>query len=162
MGLTAILVLIALAALLLALAGIIIPGLPGIQLLWVIIAVDYWLLGYLDLSWGAMLLLTLVAVATVIGDYVATFVGVKKRGGSTLGAIGSVVGLLLGLALFQLPGMLIGCFLGALAGELLRGKEIHKAGYIAFGALLGYAASGAVQFIAWGIYATVIFYHIFT
>lgn len=78
-----------------------------------------------------------------------------------MGAIGSVVGLIAGLALFQLPGMLIGCFLGALAGELLHGQEVRKAAYIAVGALFGYAASAAIQFAIWGLYAAVIFYHIY-
>ncbi|MDD4657951.1 MAG: DUF456 domain-containing protein [Eubacteriales bacterium] len=161
MTVTIVLTIIAILALVFALIGIIIPGMPSIQALWVLVAIDYWFLGYLELSGKTMIILSLAAAFTVIGDYVTTSMGVKKRGGSTLGAIGSVVGLIAGLALFQLPGMLIGCFLGALAGELLHGQEVRKAAYIAVGALFGYAASAAIQFAIWGLYAAVIFYHIY-
>lgn len=162
MTVTIVLTIIAILALVFALIGIIIPGMPSIQALWVLVAIDYWFLGYLELSGKTMIILSLAAAFTVIGDYVTTSMGVKKRGGSTLGAIGSVVGLIAGLALFQLPGMLIGCFLGALAGELLHGQEFRKAGYIAVGALFGYAASAAIQFAIWSMYAAVIFYHIYS
>lgn len=157
-----VLTVIAILALIFALIGIIIPGMPSIQALWVIVAIDYWFLGYLDLAGTTMIILSAAAAFTIIADYVATSMGVKKRGGSALGAIGSVAGLIAGLALFQLPGMLIGCFLGALAGELLHGHDVRKAGYIAVGALFGYAASAVIQFAIWGMYAAVIFYHIYT
>lgn len=157
-----VLTLIAILALVFALIGIIIPGLPSIQALWVLVAIDHWFLGYLGLSGQMMIILSVAAAFTVVGDYVTTSMGVKKRGGSTLGAFGSVVGLIVGLALFQIPGMLLGCFLGAMAGELLKGKELKKASYIAVGALFGYAASAAIQFAIWGMYAAVIFYHIYS
>jgi len=159
---TVLLTLVAIIALIFALIGIIIPGLPSIQALWVLIAIDYWFLGYLDLSGRTMIILSIAAAFTVIGDYVTTSLGVKKRGGSTLGAIGSVVGLIAGLAIFQIPGMLIGCFVGAMVGELLKGREVNQAAHIAVGALFGYAASAAIQFAICGMYAAVIFYHIYT
>ena len=108
-----------------------------------------------------MFWLTILAVATLVIDYLATALGVKKRGGSFFGTIGSVIGLVGGLALFQIPGMLIGCFLGALLGELLHGHEFEKASHIAVGALLGYATATVLKLGTWLIYAVVIFYHIY-
>lgn len=156
------LTIIAVLALIFAFIGIIIPGIPSIQALWVLVALDYWFLGYLGLSGRTMILLSVAAVFTIIADYAATAFGVKKRGGSTAGAICSVIGLIAGLALFQLPGMLVGCFLGAMAGEILRGRQMQEASYIAVGALFGFAASALIQFIIWILYAVVIFYHIYT
>lgn len=156
------LTIIAVLALIFAFIGIIIPGIPSIQALWVLVALDYWFLGYLSLSGRTMILLSVAAVFTIIADYAATAFGVKKRGGSTAGAICSVIGLIAGLALFQLPGMLVGCFLGAMAGEILRGRQMQEASYIAVGALFGFAASALIQFIIWILYAVVIFYHIYT
>lgn len=156
-----ILVLVAVVGLAFALTGIIIPGLPGIPVLWVLVAVDYWFLGYLEIPGMTMFWLTILAVITLVIDYLATALGVKKRGGSLPGTIGSVIGLIAGLAVFQIPGMLIGCFLGALLGELIKGHELDKAAYIAVGALFGYATATILKLGAMIIYAAVIFYHIF-
>jgi len=157
-----VLTIIAVVALLLALVGIIIPGLPGIPVLWVLIALDYWLLGYLDLPGMTFFWLTILAALTLGIDYLATAFGVKKRGGSTLGVIGSVLGLIIGLAVFQIPGMLIGCFLGALVGELFHGHEFEKASSIALGALFGYASATVLKLGAWLVFAISIFYQIFS
>lgn len=153
---------IAAVVLLLDLGLIIFPGIPGIPVLWAVLALDYWVFGLLSLSGTTLFLLLAAAAFTVIADYVATLMGVKKRGGSTLGAIGSVAGSIIGLAVLQLPGMLVGCFLGALAGELLHGKRLPTASHIAVGALLGYAVSMVLQFGIWGVFAFVVFYHIYT
>ena len=147
--------------LLVGLAGVIIPGMPGIPVVWVVVALDYWLLGFLDLSGIAMLVLSVLTAATLVIDYLATLLGVKKKGGSFLGMLGTFLGLIIGLVVFNIPGMLIGCFLGALAGELLHGKTRSQASSIALGSLLGYAAAAAFKLATWIIYAIVIFYNIF-
>ena len=153
--------LVAALTLLVGLAGVIIPGMPGIPIVWVVVAIDYWFLGYLGLSGTGMLLLSVLAAATLVIDYIATMLGVKKKGGSFLGMLGTFIGLVVGLVVFNIPGMLIGCFLGALAGELLHGKSSSQASSIALGSLLGYAAGAAFKLAAWIVYAVVIFYNIF-
>lgn len=157
-----ILSLIALAGVIVALFGIIFPGFPGIPVLWVLVAIDYWFFGYLELPGLTMILLTVLAVLSLLIDYLATALGVKKRGGSIAGSIGSVVGLIVGLAIFQIPGLLLGCFAGALVGELINGKEFGKAANIALGALLGYATATIFNLATLVVYAAVIFYYIFT
>lgn len=153
--------LIALVGVIAALVGIVIPGLPGIPILWILVAADYWFLGNLELSALTMVWLTVLAVMTLVIDYLATALGVKKRGGSLLGTIGTVLGLVLGLILFQIPGMLVGCFLGALVGEMLQGKDFNKSANVALGALLGYATATILKFAALVVYTAVIFSHIF-
>jgi len=156
-----ILTIIAIIALLVAGTGIVLPALPGIPVLWVLVAIDFWFLGYLELSGMAMFWLTFLTVLTVVIDNLSTSLGVKKRGGSTAGMIGSVIGLIVGMALLNVPGMLIGCFAGALAGELLHGHQLKRAAYIAVGALFGYATSVAVNLGIWLTYAVIIFYNIY-
>ena len=67
--------------------------------------------------------------------------GGKKRGGSKAGAIGSAIGLVAGLTVFQIPGMLAGCFPGRFGGEMLSGRDFNQAASIAVGALFGYATA---------------------
>jgi uncharacterized protein YqgC (DUF456 family) len=144
-----------------SLIGIIIPGLPGIPVLWILVALDYWLFGFLGLSGTTMFWLTVLAGVTLVIDYLATALGVKKRGGSLPGLIGSVLGLFVGVMVFNIPGMLIGCFLGAMLGEMIKGHELEKASYIAVGALFGYATATALKLAAWLVYAVVIMTNIF-
>lgn len=158
---TIVLVIVAVLTLMLGMAGVILPGLPGVPIMWVVVAIDYWLLGYLELSAGSMLMLSVLAAATLIIDYLATSLGVKKRGGSTWGIAGTLVGMVSGLIIFNVPGMLAGCFLGAFVGELIHGKTTLQASSIALGSLLGYAVATAFKLAAWLLYAVIIFYNIF-
>lgn len=160
MTITAVLLAIAILGLLAALVGIIIPGLPGIPILWVLVAIDFFFTGYLELGTGIFLILTALAALTLGVDYLATLLGVKKRGGSLPGVIGTAVGLVAGLVLFNIPGMLIGCFLGALAGELVHGKDTAQAASIALGALVGYAVATAFKLAVWLVFAVVLFANI--
>jgi len=157
---TIILLVIALAAIALTLAGIVLPGLPGIPVLWVLVAADFWFFGYLGISGMTMFWLSLLAAITVGIDYLATALGVKKRGGSKAGAIGSAIGLVAGLTVFQIPGMLAGCFLGALAGEMLSGRDFNQAASIAVGALFGYATATVFKLGVLAVYGYVIIAHI--
>lgn len=152
---------VAALALLFALVGVIIPGLPGIPVLWLLVALDYWWLGRLGLAAGSMVILSVLAAATLIIDQLATLVGVKKRGGSFLGVVGTIVGLVGGMVLFNIPGMLIGCFTGALVGELINGQQFQKATSIAFGSLVGYAFATAFKLAVWVYYTVTLFIYIF-
>lgn len=156
-----IMIIVASLILLLGLAGVILPGLPGIPIMWVVVAIDYWFLGYLGLAQTWMVVLSALAAATLVIDYLATSFGVKKKGGSIWGMAGTLIGMISGLILFNLPGMLVGCFLGAFAGELIHGKTSRQAGAIALGSLLGYAIATAFKLAAWLLYAIIIFYNIF-
>lgn len=101
----------------------------------------------------------LVVAAVVVFDYVVPAMGAKKFNCSRLGVIGCVVGTFTGL--FFLPlGVVLGPFLGALAGELIHGKELASSLKGAFGAFLGFVAGLVVKFacccfIAFRYYAAV-------
>ena len=70
-------------------------------------------------------------------DYVVPAAGAKRYGASKLGIWCSIAGLLIGLFSFPPFGMLIGGFVGAVAGELLAGREGGKALRAGWGLFLG-------------------------
>lgn len=75
------------------------------------------------------------AVVTLL-DYIVPAWGAKKFHCSRGGTFGCFVGTIVGL--FFLPfGILAGPFLGALAGELISGKELGSALFGSLGALVG-------------------------
>jgi hypothetical protein len=89
------------------------------------------LLGYLSLlvisipasfdllSPFVLVVLGILAVASLILDNVFPVLSSKRAGASKAGIIGSVVGIVAGLIFFPPFGAIIGAFVGALAGELI-------------------------------------------
>jgi len=97
-----------------------------------------------------------LAVLVTILDYVVPVVGAKKYGASKLGVWISMIGMLIGVLFFPPWGMLIGAFVGALAGELLAGKEGRKSLRAAWGVFVGNVVGVGVKLAYCG--AIIFFY----
>ena len=91
------------------------------------------------------------AVATLL-DYVVPALGAKKFHCSKLGVFGCVVGTLVGLFFFPI-GLLLGPFLGAVAGELLSGKSAGRSVWGGFGAFLGFLTGVLIKLAVCGTMA---------
>jgi len=79
----------------------------------------------------------LTLLVTVV-DYVVPVYGSKKMGATKYGIWGSTIGLLLGIFFFPPFGIILGPFLGAVAGELIHGKKMNDALRSGFGAFIGF------------------------
>ncbi|WP_183422249.1 DUF456 domain-containing protein [Luteibacter sp. Sphag1AF] len=137
-------------------AGAILPALPGIPLifagLWVAAATDgyrhvglWWLVG--------------IAVAGIVGvaiDFVAGTLGAKRVGASSRALWGAAIGTVVGM-FFGLPGLLLGPFLGAVAGEMMSGKSALRSAHVGvstwFGMLLGTLVKLVISFVMIGLFA---------
>lgn len=127
-----------LAALLMlgGLAGAVLPALPGIPMIfggiWLAAAVD----GYRHL--GLWWLLGLGALGTfgVAVDFIAGALGAKRVGASRQAVWGATIGTFAGL-FFGVPGLLLGPFAGALAGELMAGQSVLRSAHVGAGTWLG-------------------------
>ena len=92
-----------------------------------------------------------LTILASISDYLIPAIGAKKYGASRLSVWVSIMGMVIGLFLFPPWGMLIGAFLGALAGELLagqRGKDLLRVGW---GVFLGTMLSTGLKLALSGI-----------
>ena len=78
-----------------------------------------------------------LTVLVTILDYLIPAAGAKKYGASKLGVWGSLIGLFVGFFVFPPFGMFVGGFVGAVAGELLVGREGGKALRAGWGAFVG-------------------------
>ena len=92
-----------------------------------------------------------VAVVTLL-DYVVPALGARRFNCSRLGVFGCVVGTIVGL-FFMPVGLIVGPFAGALAGELLAGKEIRQSLKGAAGAFIGYVAGILLKLVCCGCLA---------
>ena len=80
--------------------------------------------------------LVLVVVLQVV-DYITPLLGSKYSGGTSFGNRGCIAGTIIGM--FFMPwGLIIGPFVGAIAGEMMGGQDLAQAIRAGIGTLLGY------------------------
>lgn len=125
-------------------AGLVIPVLPGIVLIFAGFVVAAWAEGFVYAGWGTITVLALLCVGAYLFDAVAGILGARRFGAGRYGVFGAAAGTLAGM-FFGLPGLLAGPFLGAVAGELLARKEIRAAGLAGLGAWIGLVTGAAVK-----------------
>lgn len=121
---------------LIGLAGTILPALPGIPLifagLWLAAGVDrYHHVG----AWWLSIIAVLGAIGFIV-DFVATALGAKRVGASKLAIWGAAIGTLVGV-FFGIPGLVLGPFIGAVAGELLSGTSVLRSTHVGIATWLG-------------------------
>jgi uncharacterized protein YqgC (DUF456 family) len=91
-----------------------------------------------------------------IGDNFFPAMMTRRFGGSRSAAIGSLLGLVAGMFFLPPFGLIIGSFIGALAGELIHNRsDKDKALKVAFGAFLAFILSTGAKLI---ISSVMIFY----
>ncbi|WP_313644006.1 DUF456 domain-containing protein [Stenotrophomonas sp.] len=117
-------------------AGIILPALPGVPLVFVGLLVAAWGDGFERVGWLPLVVLGVLTVISVIVDVIATVIGAQKVGASKLALLGSAIGTVVGL--FFMPiGLFVGPFAGALLGEYLHGRQLGQATKVGLGTWLG-------------------------
>jgi uncharacterized protein YqgC (DUF456 family) len=149
--------LLALAAVLVIVgfAGLVLPGLPGAPLVFAGLFLAAWAEHFAYVGTGTLIVLALLTAATFVIDFLASAVGARRFGASPRAALGAAVGGLVGL-FFGLPGLLVGPFLGAVAGELTARRSLGDAGRAGIGATLGLAIGLAAR-LALGVSMLAIF-----
>jgi len=126
------------------LAGLVLPALPGPPLLFAGLVAAAWAEDFAYVGAGTLVALGGMAVVMYVADFAATAFGAKRFGASPRAAIGAAIGALLGLFLGVL-GVLLGPFVGAVIGELSARRDIFAAGRAGIGATLGLAIGAAVK-----------------
>ncbi len=173
---------ISLAAMLVGLVGAVVPGLPGVPLIFLSALVYAYLTSFEVVGGWIIALLGLFAALALVADYVATSYGARRFGASwagTLGgAVGGIVGTLAGMLFFGIGaflGLILGTIGGVFLGEYLRRRERpsadregqqgsaasnrgdwRRASRAAGGVFVGYIASAVAQGIL-GLLSVVVF-----
>ena len=130
---------VALLVMAVGVAGSILPGLPSTPLVLAAAIGHKLYFGPTGVGWVVMTILAVLTTLSLVMDYLASIYGAKRLGATWRGAVGAVVGGLIGL-FFSFPGILIGPFLGALVFEMAGGRNLHESSRAGLGALLGLLA----------------------
>ncbi len=129
------------------LAGVILPVLPGIPLIFGAIVLYVVLSGFEKITFDLLLIFAGLTVFGLIVDYLANYFSVKKMGGGRAGAIGAVIGLFIGIFFVGLVGIIILPFVFAVVFELIAGKREGPALKAGLGTFLGLLFGGLMRFI---------------
>lgn len=136
--------LVAAVLVLLGLAGLLLPAIPGAPLLFLGLVAAAWAEGFAHVGAWTLAVLALMALLTYGVDFAATAFGARKFGATPKAAAGAAVGTAVGL-FFGLAGILLGPFLGAVAGELYARRSMEQAGRAGLGATVGLVVGAAVK-----------------
>jgi uncharacterized protein YqgC (DUF456 family) len=152
---------VALLVMFVGVAGCLLPGLPGTPLILAGALLHKLWFGPAGAAWWVLVLLATLTALSLGLDYLASIYGAKRFGATWRGAVGAVVGGLVGL-FFALPGILLGPFIGAFLFELAgrrHWKEASKAGVGAtLGLLVGAAGKLASAVAMIGVFAANVVY----
>lgn len=137
------------------LAGAILPALPGVPLVFAGMWLAAWVADYSEIGVWTVALLGVLAGLAMLLDFVAGWLGARRVAASTAALWGAAIGTIVGL-FFGLPGLLLGPFIGALAGELRSGGTLGRSTRVGIatwiGLLFGTLAKVALSFTMLGIF----------
>lgn len=135
-----------LVVMLAGLIGSVLPVLPGTPIILLAAIVHRLCFGEHGASIWVLVGLALFTLLSFGFDYLASMFGAKKMGATWRGVTGAVVGGIVGI-FFNIPGIILGPFIGAVLFELVGGRKIKHAARAGLGAFLGLLA-GAVGKLA--------------
>jgi uncharacterized protein YqgC (DUF456 family) len=152
---------LAIALVVVGIAGLVLPVMPGAPLLFAGLLVAAWAENFEFVGWGTLVILAVLAGLTYVVDFAATAFGAKQFGASKRAIIGAAIGGIVGLFL-GLPGVVVGPILGAVIGELSARRGLYAATQAGIGATIGLAlgvtAKLALAFSMLGIFAVARFF----
>lgn len=137
------------------LAGVVLPILPGIPLMFAGMWLVAWVEDFVHIGPVMLWILAILTVVSVVVDLLASVLGAQRVGASRSGLLGAAIGTVVGL-FFGLPGILLGPLIGAVAGELLYRPGLHSATRVGLatwaGIIVGAVFKVAIAFIMLGVF----------
>jgi len=132
---------------LLGILGSFLPVLPGPFTSWIGLLILHFT-DAIPQNWMFLGITLVISIVVWILDYIVPALGTKRFGGTKYGMIGSSIGLIIGIIFMGPLGIIIGPFVGAFLGELIKdSSESSKALKAAFGSFIGFLAGTFLKFI---------------
>lgn len=133
---------------LVGLVGTIVPMLPGTGLVFGGILLYALYFGVDNVGLTTLVLFGVATALSFVIDLLASLYGAARFGASRSGIAGAAIGGILGLLVLNLPGLLLGVFVGAVFGEYFlakkKGEEALRSGV---GSVLGFLGGTILKFI---------------
>lgn len=146
---------LAVALILVGIAGVVLPALPGMLFVFGGILLAAWIDDFTRISGVTVAVLAVLAVVGFAIDYVATVLSAKRAGASRQGLIGAALGTVAGV-FTGFVGLIFMPLVGAAIGEFIAHRDALRAGHVGVatwvGLLLGTVAKLAIVFAMVGVF----------
>jgi len=126
-----------LVLILVGIAGLVFPGLPGTPLVFAGLVLAAWSDDFASVGWWpTLVVLGLLTALSLVVDVVAAALGAQRMGASGKALWGATLGGVVGV-FFGLAGLVIGPFVGAALGQFAANRDLLHAGRVGVGTLFG-------------------------
>ena len=146
---------LALALILIGVAGTVLPALPGTALVLAGIVVAAWIDDFTRVGAVTVGIVSVLAVVAWVLDYAAGLLGARKVGASRQAIVGAALGTVAGLFM-GLVGVLFLPLVGAAVGEYLARRDQHRAVHVGvatwLGIMAGMVAKVVIAFVMVGVF----------
>lgn len=128
-------------------AGCIIPIIPGPALSFAAVLCAFFRSGA-GISAAEMWMWLAITAAVTVMDYILPAYMARWFGGTAAGTRGAFVGMIVGMIFFNIPGIIFGPFVGAVAGELLHdSSDRAHALKVGFGSFLSFIVGTGIKLV---------------
>ncbi len=135
--------------------GTVLPVIPGAMLIFAGAVLGAWIDDWSRVSAWTLGVIGLLALISIVCDFVAGSLGAKRLGASPLAVSGAAIGTVVGV-FTGLWGVLFMPFIGAAIGEFIAMRNLQRAGRVGLatgvGLLVGVVVKLAVAFSMIGIF----------
>ena len=125
-------------------AGIVFPALPGHVLIFAGLLLAAWADNFARVGPWTLVVIGVIGAASYAVDFVAAALGARHVGASRSAVVGAGLGTLLGIP-FGLPGVVFGPLVGAVLGELSVNRQLGRAAGVGMAAWIGFLIGTAVK-----------------
>lgn len=142
-----IILILAIVLMVVGLAGVVLPFVPGVPLVWLGLFIYAAATGFKTISLLTVIIFLVLTIVLTALDFLAPLWGAKKYQASKWGVIGAFFGAIAGIFILGFWGIIIGPFLGAFLGEMITGQGKKQAFQSALGAFAGFLVGTLIRLI---------------
>ncbi|MDO8443203.1 MAG: DUF456 domain-containing protein [bacterium] len=145
MALEIILIVLAFIFVLVGIAGIILPFLPGIPLAWLGVLIFGFAGDFSVISLRMVLIFLFLSLVVSALDLIVPMIGAKKYKASKEGLAGAIFGSVAGFLIGGPIGIILGFCMGLIFGEMYVGRGSQEISGILRGTVIGFLLSGLIK-----------------
>ncbi len=128
-------------------AGIIVPVIPSIPLIWLGSFIYAIFTHFEKITWVVLLIFALLTIFSIVLENIGNVYGAKKFGATKWGIIGSIIGTGIGFYTGGPIGLILGPVVGTIIFEFIGGKDYKGALKSGLGNFVGFLGGSILKFV---------------
>lgn len=128
-------------------AGIIVPIIPSIPLIWLGSFIYAIFTHFEKITWVVLLIFALLTIFSIVLENIGNVYGAKRFGATKWGIIGSIVGTGVGFYTGGPVGLILGPVIGTIVFEFIGGKGYKGALKSGLGNFVGFLGGSILKFV---------------